>query len=108
MRSELQGIQTNARQRLRKEARILPRRHVAVGFTSTREQELTRLPAGGLWVLIQCLTRQVRQFEFDGVRGLLLSNRRSMDGVSSRSDVFHPDADHIAARQFAVDSQIEE
>jgi len=66
------------------------------------------LTAVGLQVVIECLTRQVRQFEFDGVPGLLLSNRRPIDSVAPGSDVFDPDADHVTATEFAVDSQIEE
>jgi hypothetical protein len=54
-------------------------RHIAVGLTPRPEKELPRLPAGCLQVLIECLTRQIRQFEFDGVSGLLLSNRRAED-----------------------------
>ena len=53
-------------------------RHIAVGLAPTWETELPRL-LGGLQVLIECLTRQVRQFEFDGVSGLLLSNPRAED-----------------------------
>src|ERR1700682_587256 len=48
MRSEKPGVQANAANPLRNEARILTRRHAVLKTTTTSEQELAGLLAGGL------------------------------------------------------------
>jgi hypothetical protein len=74
----------------------------------TCKEELPRLLARRLQVVVESLARRFGQFEFDRVTSFPLSNRSAVDSVAPGRYVLDPDADHVAAPQLAVDSQIEE
>jgi len=56
---------------------------------AAREQEFPWLLACGFQVFIDGLTRLIRQLELDWLTGLLLPDRRTVDGVAIRGNVLY-------------------
>src|SRR5271166_903570 len=106
MCTEPTGVQPNASDPLGDEPCILSCRDTPSRIASTGEQKFGGLPAGSSKVIIDCLPGLLRQFELDGLPGLLLSYRRSIDCVPVRCNVLDLEGNNIAATQFAVDRQI--
>src|ERR1700680_3595314 len=107
MFTEPTGVHPNAGDPLGDEPCILSCCYAPSRTASTGKQEFSRLPAGRSQVIIDCLPGLLRQFELDGLPGLLLSYRRSIDCVAARCNVLDLDSNDIAATQLAVAGQIE-
>jgi len=50
----------------------------------------------------------IRELELNRATGLLLSNRRTVDGAASRRNILDSKRDNVAAAQLAVDGHIEQ
>jgi len=83
MRPEQPGVQSDAADPLGDKAGILARCHVAVGTTTTGEQELAGLLVGSLQIVIDGLAGLLAQFKSDGPPGFLLP-----DGCAIRRVLF--------------------
>jgi hypothetical protein len=84
-------------------AKPVSRRYAPSRTTPTGEQKFSRLLAGGSEIVIDCLSGMLRYFEPDGLPGLLLSYRRAIDCIPTRSDIIDLEGDDIAPAQFAID-----
>jgi hypothetical protein len=82
---------------------ILPRRYRAVPTAATAEKELARLLIGCCHVTVNRLTGLLRHLEFDRLASLFLAYGRSIDSVTMRSNVLHPQADNVASSKLAID-----
>jgi hypothetical protein len=107
MRSEQPRVQSGAPDPLRYKASILAGRHIGLGTTTTREQELAASFVGGFWVIIDGLAGLLAQFKSDGPASFLLSNRCAIRRVAAGGDVLNPDGNDVTAAKLAVDCQIE-
>src|SRR6266404_2158207 len=79
---------------------------VVIGRSRPRrppKKELARPLTGGSDVTVDCLSGLLRNLEPDGLAGLLLAYRSTIDSVTMRSKVLHPQADDVAASELAVD-----
>ena len=76
-------------------------------ITTATEQKFARLLTSGFDLIVDGLSRLLRQLKPDGSTGLLLPHRGAIDRVPARCDVLDPKSDDIAAPQLAVDRQIE-
>jgi hypothetical protein len=97
------GVQPNAGDPLADQPRVLSRRYRSVPTTTAAEEELARLFTGGSDVTVDRLSGLLRHLEPDGLAGLLLAYRRTIDSVPMRSNVFHPQADDVASSELAID-----
>jgi hypothetical protein len=88
---------------------LINRQHDGVGgwVDVQAEQELTRLLAGSTDVVINRLPSLLGHLEPNGLSGLLLPNRRPVEGVSTGGNIFDLERDDVTTAQFAVDSQIQ-
>jgi hypothetical protein len=82
---------------------VLSRRDRPIPTTTAAEEELPRLLFGGCDVTVDRLSGLLRHLEPDGLAGLLLAYRRTIDSVPMRSNVFHPQADDVASSELAID-----
>src|SRR5450759_140627 len=105
MGTEEVRIETDAGNPLGDEPRILPRRHAPYRTSSADKQGFTGLLTSSPYVVVDRLAGLLRQFEFDGLSGLLLSHRRSIEGIPARRNVLDLERNDIAATQLAVDGQ---
>ena len=67
------------------------------------EEELARLFIGRCYVTVERLTGLLRHLEFDGLAGLFLAYGRTIDSVTMRSNILHPQADDVASSKLAID-----
>jgi hypothetical protein len=74
---------------------------------SPDEQEFARLLAGSTDVVINRQPGLLSHLEPDRLTGLLLPHRRSIEGVSTGSNILDPEGDNIATAQFAIGGKIE-
>ena len=74
---------------------------------SPDKQEFARLLAGGTDVVINRLPGLLGHLEPNRVTGLLLPDRRPIEGVSAGGNIFDLEGDNIATAQFAIDSKVE-
>jgi hypothetical protein len=71
------------------------------------KQKFSWLPVGNTNVIIDRLPGLFGEFEPHGLPRLLLTHRRSVDGIAVRGDVLDLERHDIAATEFAVDGEIE-
>jgi hypothetical protein len=83
--------------------RVLSGRYRSIPTTAATEEELARLFTGGSDVTVDRLTGLLRHLKPDGLAGLLLAYARTIDGMTMRSNVLHPQADDVASSELAVD-----
>src|SRR3981189_1908481 len=83
MRSKQPRVQPNATDPARDEAGVLPRGHALPRAMSPDEQEFARLLAGGTNVVINRLPGLLGHLESNRLTGLLLPDRRPIEGVSA-------------------------
>ena len=107
MRPEQPWVQPDASDPFRYEARILARCQVAVGTTTTSEQELAGPLVGGFQIVIDGLPGLIAQFRSDRPARFLLPDARSIRRVTAGGNILDPDGNDVAATKFAVDCQIE-
>src|SRR5215469_16003833 len=86
---------------------ILPCRNSSVAAATAGKEVLTWLLVGGPDVVVDCLTGLLGHLEPDRLAGLLPAHRGAIDGMSVRRNIFHLQADDVAASQLAIDGQIE-
>src|ERR1700730_12760094 len=96
-------VEADACNSLGNEPRVLSRRDARSRPTSADEHKFAGLFGSGSQVIVDRLTGLFRQLEPDGLPGLLLSDRRSIDCVSAGRDVLDLDGDKISTTQFAID-----
>jgi hypothetical protein len=107
VRSKEVCVQPDAGNPRRDKPCVLPRRHAPCRATATGEQKLARFLAGDPYIVLDHLAGLLRQFEPDGLPGLLLSHLRPINCVPARSDILDFEGDDIAPTQLTVDGQIE-
>ena len=96
-------VQPNAGNPLADQPGVLSRRYRTIPTTTAAEEELARLIPGGSNVTVDRLTGLLRHFKPDGLAGLLLADGRTINGVTMRSNVLHPQADDVATSELAID-----
>jgi hypothetical protein len=77
-----------------------------MALATTGEQEIASLPACPAQIVVQCLTRLLRDFKTDRPTCFLLPNCRSVEGVAVRRHIIH--RYDIAAAQLAIDCEIKQ
>jgi len=107
MRSEEAGVKPNGANPLGDQPRVLPRCHAPIAATAARKEELAGLFAGRSEIRIERLTCLLRQLEPDWPSRLFLPHGCAIDGMPVWRHIFHFQADHIAAAEFAVNCEIE-
>ena len=100
-------VQSNAPDPLRNKASILAGRHIGLGTTTTRKQELAGSFVGGFQVVIGGLAGLLAQFKSDGSPSFLLSNRCAIRCLSASGSSSTRMATTSQPRKLAVDRQIE-
>jgi hypothetical protein len=101
------GVQADAADPARHEARVLAGRDAPAGAAAPREEEFAWPLARELQVGINCLASLLRQFESHRPAGLLLAHAGSVDRDALRRDVLDPEAHDVTAAELAVDGEIE-
>jgi hypothetical protein len=104
MRPKQPRIQSGTPDPLRNKACILAGRHIGLGTTTAREQELAGSLVGGFQVVIDGLAGLLAQFKPEGPSGFLLSNRCAIRRVAAGGDILDPDGDDVTAAKLAVES----
>src|SRR4051812_605718 len=107
MRAEKVRIEANRCNPARDKASILPGGHAAAVIATATEEIFARFLASSFDVIVNGLSRLLRQLKSDGPTGLLLPYCGAIDRIPARCNIFDPKCDDIAAPQLAVDSQIE-
>ena len=102
MRPEQPRVQSNAADPLGDEPGILAGGHIAVGAAMAGEQELARPFAGGLQIIINCLTGLIAQFKSYRPPGFLLPDGCAIRCIAAGGYVLDPDGDDVAATKLAV------
>ena len=82
--TEQRGVQANAGDPFRYQARVLPGRQTALLISATREQEMTRSFSCCLEIIVDGLTCLFGDLELDRTTSLPLAHRRTIDRVSFR------------------------
>lgn len=103
MRAELRRIEADASDPLQHVPSVLTRGKFAIQIAPASEWELSRLTASQPEVLVNRLTRLIREFEPHRPAGLLLADGRAIHGVTARRDIVDADSDDVAAAQLSVD-----
>jgi hypothetical protein len=103
VRAKEARVQPNARNLLADQPRILSRRYRSVPTATAAEEELARFLTGGSYVTVDGLTGLLRDLKPDGLAGLLLAYGRTIEGVTMRRNVFHPQANDVASPKLAID-----
>src|SRR5215471_3155507 len=100
-------IEADACDPLGDEPRVLPRCHAPADRTTAREQKLAGPLACDPEVVVDGLTRLVRQLKLDRAACLPLADCRAIDRIAVRRNVLDLKGHHIAATELAVDCQVE-
>ena len=103
MRAKEARVQPYAGDPLPDQPRILPRRYRTIPTAATAEEELARLLIGRCYVTVNRLTGLLRHLEFDRLASLFLAYGRTIDSLTMRSNVLHPQADDVASSKLAID-----
>jgi hypothetical protein len=90
------------------QTRVLPGRKTAVRSAPAGEQIVARLLAGSLQIVVDGLSRCLRQLKLDRPAGLLLPNTRAIGCIIARRDVIDLERHDIATTELTVDSEIEQ
>ena len=98
MQAEKVRVEADRCNPARDEPSILPGGHAVVVITTATEQKFARFLASGFDVVVDSLTRLLRQLKPDGPTGLLLPHCGAIDRISARCYVLDPQCDDIAAR----------
>ncbi len=101
------GIEADAGDPLGQKSGVLPGCQTPA-WSSTSEDRLSQLPICCPQIIVESLPRLLGQFELHRVAGLLLTNRRAINGIATRRNVVDLDSHHVAASQLAIDGEIEE
>src|SRR5262249_40670878 len=89
------------------EPSVLPRREALTRCTAASEQEFAWFLSRKPYVVIDRLAGLLRQFELDGLPGLLLAHGRPINCIPARCDVLDLERHDIAAAQLAVYCEVE-
>src|SRR5208282_466543 len=108
MRTEHARIEPNATYPVAEETGILSGREALLGPTLCGKKELSLPPVCHAEAFIHSLPGLFRDFEPHRPAGLLLPDRRSLNGVSVRGNILDLKSDNIATAQLAVDGEIEQ
>ena len=108
MRAKEARVQPYAGDPLADQPRILSRRYRTVSTAAAAEEELAQLLISRCYVTVNCLTGLLRHLEPDGLAGLFLAYGRTIDSVTMRSNVLHPQADDVASSKLAIDGEIKQ
>src|ERR1700730_15195107 len=100
-------IEADACNPLGNEPRVLSRGDAPSRTAAAGIHKFAGLFGGGPHVVVDSLAGLFRQFEPDGLAGLLLSDRGPIDCVSSWRYILDPEGDDITATELAIDGQIE-
>ena len=107
MRTELVGIETDARDPSGDEAGVLPCRDALTTSAAAAKQAVTSLPARSADVVIDRLSGVLGHLKANRQASLLLADHCSVDRISVRRDVFNLEGDDVATAQLAIDGEIE-
>jgi hypothetical protein len=107
VRAEEVRVEANCCNPARDEPSILSGRHAAVVITTATEQKFAGFLASGFDVIVDGLSRLLRQLKPDGSTGLLLPHCGAINRIPAWCNVLDPKSDDIAAPQLAVNRQIE-
>ena len=108
MRTEHARIEPNTTYPVAEETGILSSREALLGPTLCGKKELSLLPVRHTQVVINCLPGLFGDFEPYRSAGLLLADRRTLNGVSVWGNVLDFESDDIATTQLAIDGEIEQ
>jgi hypothetical protein len=97
-------LQSNAFNPLAHHRHLLPNCHRSIATATGRRRGTHPLLIGRSAVTVDCLTGLFRHLEPDGVTGLLLAHGCSVDGVTMRSNVLHPQAHYVASSELAIEA----
>src|ERR1700720_4373866 len=84
------------------ETRILPDREAPVWLTLRGKQKISSLPVRHMEVIIDRLPGLFGDFKPYGPTGLLLADRRPINGVSVRGNVLNSESNEIASDRIAA------
>jgi len=107
VRTKEARIEPNARYPLANQPGALSRCDRLVPTATAAEEEIAWLLAGGSDVIVDRFTGLLRHLKLDGLAGLFLTHGCSVDRVTMRRNVLHPQADDVAASELAIDGEIE-
>jgi hypothetical protein len=103
VRAKEARVQPYAGDPLADQSGVLPRRYRTVPTATATEEELARLLIGRCYVTVNRLAGLLRHLEFDRLASLFLAYGRTIDSVTMRSNVLHPQADDVASSKLAID-----
>ena len=96
MRPEKVRVEANRGNPARDKPSVLPGRHAAAVITTATKQIFARLLASGFDVIVDRLSRLLRQLKPDGSTGLLLPHCGAIDRIPARCNVLDRKCDDIA------------
>jgi hypothetical protein len=102
MRTEQARIETDAAYPVADETHILPDREAPVWLTLRGKQKISSLPVRHMEVIIDRLPGLFGDFKPYGPTGLLLADRRPINGVSVRGNVLNSESNEIASDRIAA------
>jgi len=108
MRAEQARIETNAAYPFAEETRILSSRESPFWLALRGKKEFPSLPVCHAEVFIDSLSGLFGDLEPHRPAGLLLADRRTLNGVSVWGNVLDFESDDIATTQLAIDGEIEQ
>jgi len=108
MRTEHARIEPNTTYPVAEETGILSGRKALLGPTLCGKKELSVLPVRHTQVVINRLPGLFGDLEPYRSAGLLLADRRTLNGVSVWGNVLDFESDDIATTQLAIDGEIEQ
>src|SRR5262245_51052194 len=99
MRAEKVRVEANRCDPARDEPGILPGGHAPGAITTATEEKFAGFLASGFDVVVDRLTRLLRQLKPDGPTGLPLPHCGAIDRISAWRHVLDPKCDDIATPQ---------
>src|SRR5271163_4690396 len=108
MRTEKTPVEPNPVYPVADETRILSDREGPAWLTLRGKKKISSLAVCHAEVVIERLPGLFSELKPHRPAGLLLADRRAIDGVSVRGDVLDFESDYIATTQLAVDGEVEQ
>jgi hypothetical protein len=107
MRTEQARIEPDPAYPVADEACILPDREALAWLTLRSKKKFSALPVRHTEVIVDCLPGLFGDLKPYRPAGLLLADRRTLNGLSVWGNVLDFESDDIATTQLAVDGKIE-